>query len=81
MTKYVIEKELRHHVIEWLATAFSIIGALLVSFKHYQGYPIWIFANLLWMLFALKHKHYGLLTLSICYFLINVNGFVRWAFF
>jgi len=74
MAKYIIEKELRHHVIEWLATAFSITGALLVSLKIFQGYYIWVVANILWMSFAYKHKHYGLLTLSVCYFIISCIG-------
>ena len=80
MTKYVIEKELRHHIIEWVATILSILGALLVSLKHFEGYPVWIVANTLWAIFALKHKHYGLLCLSISYFIINWVGFINWGF-
>ncbi|MEK6891409.1 MAG: nicotinamide mononucleotide transporter [Nanoarchaeota archaeon] len=81
MTKYVIEKELRHHIIEWTATVMSLIGALLISFKFSQGYYIWIIGNVLWASFAYKHKHYGLLVLSIAYFIINIIGIIRWQFF
>jgi hypothetical protein len=80
MTKYVIEKKPHHHVLEWTATAFSICGALLVSLQHFQGYYIWVAASVLWTLFAVKYKHYGLLTLSIAYFIINIIGIVKWQF-
>ena len=81
MTKYVIEKEIIHHVIEWSAMALSLIGALLVSFKLFQGYYIWIIGNILWTSFAFKHKHYGLLVLSISYLVINIIGIIKWQFF
>ncbi|MEK6881233.1 MAG: nicotinamide mononucleotide transporter [Nanoarchaeota archaeon] len=79
--KYTIEKKLRHHVIEWSASVLSIIGALFISLQYFQGYYIWIVANILWMIFAFKHKHYGLLTMAISYFIINLIGIMRWQFF
>jgi len=81
MAKYVIEKEFRHHVIEWSATALSITGALLVSLNLLWGYYVWIVANILWMAFAWKHKHHGLLTLSIFYFIASTIGIIRLHFF
>ena len=81
MTRYTIEKELRHHIVEWIATILSVTGALFVSLQHFQGYYIWVVANILWITFAYKHRHYGLLTLSICYLIINTVGIVRWQFF
>jgi nicotinamide riboside transporter PnuC len=81
MVKYTIEKKLKHHVIEWVATFLSIFGALLVSLKFFEGYYIWIVANILWMIFAFRYKHYGLLTLSISYFIINCIGIIRWQFY
>ncbi len=81
MVKYTIEKNLIHHVIEWCATALSLTGALLISFQLFYGYYIWIVGNILWVAFAYKHKHYGLLVLSVSYFFINIIGLIRWQFF
>jgi len=75
---YRIEKTLVHHVIEWSATVLSLLGALLVAFKFWQGYPVWVVANALWVSFAWKHKHYGLLFLSVSYLVINFIGLIRW---
>lgn len=77
-TIHVIEKNLIHHFIEWLATALSILGVLLVNFQIFSGLYIWITANVLWMSFAWKHKHYGLLVLSCSYFVINCLGIIHW---
>ncbi len=76
--KYVIEKSLQHHVIEWCAVAGSLTGAIMVA-KHIQnGYLIWLVANILWIFFAAKHKHWGLLFLSVCYLVIHAYGFIKW---
>ena len=75
---HVIEKSLVHHVIEWIATILSITGALLISYQIRNGFYIWIVANILWISFAWKHKHYGLLVLSISYLIINFVGLVKW---
>jgi len=81
MAQYVIEKELRHHIVEWSATALSLLGTFIISLQYFQGYYVWITGNILWAFFAHKHKHYGLLFLSISYLIINTIGIIRWQFF
>ncbi|MDP3882137.1 MAG: nicotinamide mononucleotide transporter [Nanoarchaeota archaeon] len=76
---YVIEKTLIHHVIEWIATILSLTGAFMIAYKYVNGYYVWIVANALWIFFAWKHKHYGLLVLSISYMIINIVGLVKWG--
>jgi hypothetical protein len=78
-TKHVIEKRLRHHVLEWIATAGSLTGFSMVAMQMRIGFAIWFFANILWMWFSSHNKHWGLFFLSACYFLINIYGFFTWA--
>ncbi len=78
-TVHVIEKNLRDHLIEWAATLLSITGAILNVFKYIEGFYIWTVASLLWIAFAWKHKHYGLLILSVVYLVIDVLGIITWA--
>ena len=77
-TVHVIEKTLVHHLIEWIATVLSIIGVLLVNLQNFNGLYIWIVANALWVAFAWKHKHYGLLVLAVSYLIINIIGLIKW---
>ena len=77
--KYVIEKTLKHHLIEWSATALSILGAILNALQFISGFYVWTVASLLWILFAWKHKHYGLLVMSAVYIMINILGIIAWA--
>jgi len=79
-TIHVIEKKFIHHVIEWVATALSIIGVLLVNLQNLNGLYIWIVANVLWISFAWKHKHWGLLVLAGSYLIINIIGLINWRF-
>ena len=78
-TRHVIEKDLRHHILEWIATAMSLVGVFLVAQQMRVGFGIWFFANILWVWFSYKHKHYGLLFLSACYLIINGYGFLNWG--
>ena len=77
-TVHVIEKKFIHHFIEWVATFLSITGVLLVNLQNLNGLYIWIVANMLWISFAWKHKHYGLLVLSCSYLVVNTIGILHW---
>lgn len=77
-SRYVIEKELRHHVIEWGATILAVAGAIVNAVKYIEGFYLFIIANILWMIFAVKHKHYGLLVMNIVFLLINFFALWFW---
>ena len=77
-SRYTIEKSLLHHIVEWLATAGSLAGAFMVAQHIRIGYGVWLIANILWIFFAAKHRHWGLLFLSTCYLIINSYGFIKW---
>lgn len=78
MTRYIIEKELRHHVLEWAATILSVVGAIFNANQLIHGFYVWSLANILWILFALKHKHYGLLVMNLVFLGINIWGISTW---
>ena len=77
-TVHVIEKKFIHHAVEWIATVLSIIGVLFVNLQNLNGLFIWVVANVLWISFAWKHKHHGLLVLAISYLIINIIGIINW---
>ena len=79
MAKYVIEKELRHHIIEWAATLLSGVGAIINANKSITGFYVWSVANILWISFALKHKHWGLLVMNVIFLGINIFGIYSWG--
>jgi hypothetical protein len=80
-TVHVIEKSFIHHAIEWIATVLSITGVLLVNLQNFKGLYIWIVANVLWISFAYKHKHWGLFVLSCSYLVVNTIGLLHWKHF
>ena len=75
---YTIKKELRHHVIEWAATAFGAIGAILNAQLNIFGFYLFIVGDILWMSFAYKHRHWGLFVLNIVYLILNIYGISVW---
>jgi len=73
-----IEKTLKHHLMEWGATAFGIAGAILNSQLNIYGFYLFCVGNILWMLFSWKYKHYGLLMLNMVFFILNIYGIIVW---
>ena len=65
-------------MIEYIAVFFSIIGSVLISLKQRVGFLSWIIANLLWIIFAVIYKHWGLVFLSIFYFITTIVGWFYW---
>lgn len=78
-TVHVIEKSLRHHIIEWAAAVLSTIGAVLNAQLNIYGFVFFSIANFLWMSFSIKHKHWGLLLTNLVYFVLNLYGIYVWA--
>ena len=74
----LIERTVKHHLIEWGAVLCTIAGAILNSLKHVEGFYIWAVANFLWMSFAWKYKHGGLFVMNLVLLLINLNGLRVW---
>lgn len=77
-SKHVIEKSLKHHVVEWIATAGSLTGVWMVANQLRMGFMVWLVANILWIWFSFTHRHWGLLFLSACYLVINAYAFLTW---
>lgn len=74
-----IEKSLKHHVIEWVASILTILGALLTANLNIYGFAFFFVANSLWIAFSLKHRHYGLLTVSIFLLCTNMYSIYQWS--
>ncbi len=79
ITKHIIEKSLKDHAVEWSATVFSVVGALINAHTYIEGFYIWGVSNILWAWFAVKYKHWGLLTLNIIFAVINIIGIYTWT--
>lgn len=77
-TTHIIEKTLRHHIIEWGATTLSVLGAIVNANKSISGFYIWSVANILWIWFGVKYRHWGLVVMNIVFFCINIFGIISW---
>jgi len=84
-TLHIIEKTLIHHVIEWVATALSALGIILNSnifgitiFNTYVlSFYVWVIANIFWIFFAWKHKHWGVFATFTIYAIINTLAILK----
>jgi nicotinamide riboside transporter PnuC len=61
-------------VIEWLSTLVSFGGTLAVAKHHHWGWLLGVAADFGFVVFALKQKLYGFLSLCFGYMVINLIG-------
>ena len=76
---YTIEKQLKHHLVEWSATALSVFGAVLNAKKLISGFYVWSLANVLWLYFGWKFKHWGLVVMNLIFLSINIYAIFNWS--
>ena len=82
---HVIEKSLIHHVIEWVATTLSAIGAILnanlfnimLFDTYFVSFYVYFVADLLWISFAWKHKHWGVFVTFTIFGIINCLAILK----
>ncbi len=81
----IIEKSLIHHVIEWVATILSVVASVLnsnlfniTSIDSYAtSFYVFFGADLLWIAFAWKHKHWGVFTTFVLFGIVNLLAILR----
>lgn len=70
-------------ILEWVAVAFGTFGTIMWAaksrFSKYCGI-VWLIGSVLWVLFALKNKHYGLVVNNLVYIGLYACGIYQWVF-
>jgi len=62
-----------------IACAFEIAGAIMVGNRNKWGFVVFMLGNFFWAGTGLKHGIYGLIVVSVIFFLINIRNFRKWA--
>jgi nicotinamide riboside transporter PnuC len=72
------KEERNKKILEWIATTFSIGGAILNAFLIKEGFYLWVVANVIWLVFAWKSKHWGMALTYIVFLIICFVGIIYW---
>ncbi|MBG0777652.1 MAG: nicotinamide mononucleotide transporter [Desulfovibrionaceae bacterium] len=65
--------------LTWLFTALSILGVVLNVRKDRRCFPVWIVANVGWVVTNLRHGIYSQAVLFVVYTGLSVWGYVAWS--
>lgn len=84
-TVHVIEKNIYHHILEWVATILSALGAIfnsnifgITGFNTYiTSFYFWFVADIMWIYFGFKHKHWGVFTTFLIFGIINFIAILK----
>lgn len=65
-------------VINWIASALSIIGIFFNAKKHIWCWPIWVISNILWIYISIKARDLPNFFLWTSFILFNFYGWRQW---
>ncbi|CAB3754729.1 nicotinamide mononucleotide transporter [Paraburkholderia humisilvae] len=68
-------------LVEWGAAISGVVGSEVLAQKtDYSpyGWLIWILSNVLWIMFSIKRRTYGLLAMQVFYTGISIQGAMNW---
>jgi hypothetical protein len=68
-------------VLEWSGAFLALSGSLILAsnkFKPSITYSIWLLSNILYIIYFIHTKQFGLLSLNITGFIINLFGWYQW---
>lgn len=62
----------------WLLSVIGITGIWLAGSKNKNGWLIGIFAQILWITYAVVTNQYGFILASLCYGFVYARNYIRW---
>ena len=65
--------------IGWSATAFVVLGSILIVIPKRLAFIAFVVSQILWIVFAFNQQHYALLFQSIFMIGINITGWYNWG--
>lgn len=63
----------------WLLGAIGVFGLYLTTKKLALGFAVGLFAQLLWISYAIATKQYGFITSALAFGAMYTLGLVRWT--
>ena len=66
-------------MIDWIATAFSILGNVFNIKKSAWGFVLWIVGSTIWVVIGYQRHMYGMMSLFIVYDVMSIYGIWEWT--
>ena len=65
--------------LDWWALVLSLIGIGLNTQKNIYCWPVWLFGNLLWAVYAIRSRQLSLLFMQAVFTVLDIYGCQQWA--
>jgi len=62
----------------FVLAAIGILGLYLAGKKNYWGWAVGVFAQILWIAYALTTKQYDFLATAVAYGFVYSKNFIQW---
>lgn len=65
------------HWFEWIGTALTVLGSIMLSFRNPNAFVVWLASDLCWGVFAIHESIWGLFALQCFFVVTNVVCYIR----
>jgi len=63
---------------EFFGALLGITGAVLIAYHIKYGFHCWWISNICWIMVGMKTRRYGLVAMSVIYFITSMLGLLLW---
>lgn len=63
---------------ELAGAVLGILGAVLVAMRIRYGFHAWWLSNICWIQVGMQTRRYGLVMMSVIYFITSMMGLLLW---
>jgi len=72
-------KDLIVLIVPWLTSAVAISMMWMTGNKDRRGWALSLFSQVLWLVFIITSKTWGLLPLNIAMWYLSIRNFIKWS--
>lgn len=65
-------------IITWIVSFLALIGTILNANRNKNGFILWFFTNLFWVIVDFKNGLYAQSALFLAYTVLALKGFFTW---
>ena len=67
------------HVCNYVSAIGAVIGMLLIAHKRKIGFVVFVFVEISMIYIGYCTKQYGIIVMSIFYFMANIYAWYQWS--
>jgi len=65
-------------ILEAVSAILAIVGVIFIAYKNKMGFLIWVFGNILWIVYGIQTSQYFFTAQYVVFTFTSIWGFYKW---